>query len=120
MSEIDEESIIRMMAGEEPDDSLDIPPPKTKERTKPKGERVKIRDLNSEANDYMDRFFGKTKIEGRHNVYIGSETYNRLSEEVFNIGGRKATLGAYVDCVLQEHFKEYDEVITKIKKDKKR
>ncbi len=75
----------------------------------PQLEEVRVFDnnLSQEAEDYLNRFFSNRKIEGRQNIYIGKDTYEKLSNLVYEVGGRKATLGSFVDSVLREHFRSH-------------
>ncbi len=75
----------------------------------PQLEEVRAFDnnLSQEAEDYLNRFFSNRKIEGRQNIYIGKDTYDKLSQLVYEIGGRRATLGSFVDSVLREHFRSH-------------
>lgn len=83
----------------------------------PKKER---RSKSLKSDEYLDRFFRKVEIHDRHQVYIGAETYDRLVDEVYDIGGRRASVGAFVECLIQEHFKEHQETMIDIKKSRGR
>lgn len=109
-SDVDEEAIMRVMAGEEPTET---------EHTKPissnaKRTVLKLKKLNKE--DYCGQFFkipNTTASKGK-SVYVRQEhheTFNRLT----NIMGiDKLTIYAYLDNIIEYHFQEFGELIREI------
>jgi|SRR5690606_1154879 len=113
---VDEEAIMRVMAGEEPAEI-------ETEHSKPsvnnsKKSNFKPKKLNKE--DYCGQFFKipNTIASKGKSVYVRQEhheTFNRLT----NIMGMdKLTIYAYLDNIIEYHFQEFGELIKEIYNDK--
>ena len=114
--EVDEEAIMRVMAGEEPSETetqhTKIPASNTKKMI------YKPKKLTKE--DYCGQFFkipNSTASRGK-SVYVRQEhheTFNRLT----NIMGiDKLTIYAYLDNIIEYHFQEFGELIREIYNEK--
>ena len=114
--EVDEEAIMRVMAGEEPSETetqhTKIPASNTKKMI------YKPKKLTKE--DYYGQFFkipNSTASRGK-SVYVRQEhheTFNRLT----NIMGiDKLTIYAYLDNIIEYHFQEFGELIREIYNEK--
>lgn len=112
---IDEDFLMSMMAGEEKADGRDFPktddtnePP----RAKPPA-RGKIKSKKPAETDYETLFFRNPDTAARNgkSVYIRPEYHERLTRIVQVIGEDKLTIYAYLDNVLEHHFKEFGEQI---------
>lgn len=70
--------------------------------------------------DYENIFLRKTETNARDGktVYIRPEFHDKLSRIVQVIGEDKITIYAYLDNLLEYHFKEFGEQITKSYNDK--
>ena len=117
-SEVDEEAIMRVMAGEEPEEIAT-----ETEQTKPSANSTKkstSKPKKLTKEDYCGQFF---KIPNRiaskgKSVYVRQEhheTFNRLT----NIMGiDKLTIYAYLDNIIEYHFQEFGELIREIYNEK--
>lgn len=124
-SKVDEEYVMGLIAGdtpihrvdnkalaEQPEQVLAEPTPQPKER--------KSKHKSTDCQDYADTFLRKVEISNRQQLYIGVKTYDRLYEKVFNMGGRKASIGAFIECLLNDHFNRYKDVIEQIENNRKK
>ncbi|SEM65328.1 Protein of unknown function [Chryseobacterium taichungense] len=112
--EIDEEAMMRVMAGEEPTET---------EQTRPSANTVKrttSKPKKLTKEDYCGQFFkipNTTASKGK-SVYVRQEhheTFNRLT----NIMGiDKLTIYAYLDNIIEYHFQEFGELIKEIYNEK--
>jgi hypothetical protein len=115
-TEVDEETIMRVMAGEEPAE------PET-ERPRPSANNTKksiSKPKKLTKEDYCGHFFKiptTTASKGK-SVYVRQEhheTFNRLT----NIMGiDKLTIYAYLDNIIEYHFQEFGELISEIYNEK--
>lgn len=71
---------------------------------------------HTEVDNYMNTFYSREGIHNRKPLYVGAEVYDMIYEEVARVGGRKASVGAFAESVILEHFKRYNTVISQIKK----
>ena len=116
--EVDEEAIMRVMAGEEPEEIAT-----ETEQTKPSANSTKkstSKPKKLTKEDYCGRFFKipTTTASRGKSVYVRQEhheTFNRLT----NIMGiDKLTIYAYLDNIIEYHFQEFGELIKEIYNDK--
>ncbi|WP_411897392.1 DUF3408 domain-containing protein [Elizabethkingia occulta] len=116
--DVDEEAIMRVMAGEEPEEIAT----KT-EQTKPSANSTKkstFKPKKLTKQDYCGQFFKISNITASRgkSVYVRQEhheTFNRLT----NIMGiDKLTIYAYLDNIIEYHFQEFGELISEIYNDK--
>lgn len=90
---------------------------------KPAAEKTKApqktpRTGKGKEEEYLERFLNAPKIpvcSGR-TAYIRKSYHERIQRIVQVIGKNGLTLSVYVDRVLEEHFREYEEVIRKLYK----
>lgn len=109
---IDEDYLMSMMAGGEKQKQ---PPELPKEEIQPKPVvKDKGRPRKSNEADYEKLFFKNPDTNARNgkSVYIRPEFHERLSRIVQVIGDDKLTIYAYLDNVLEHHFREFAEQIT--------
>lgn len=114
--EIDEELMMSIMVDGVKKEGLHIPFEKSGEPVKDKPvvkERNKAKKINDA--DYEKIFFRNPDTNARNgkSVYIRPEFHERLSRIVQVIGEDKLTIYAYLDNVLEYHFQEFGEQITK-------
>lgn len=110
---VDEANLMSIMAGKEEKPAQAQAPkeplqqnPVSKQKGKPK---------NTIEDDYEKLFIrdpGTTARNGKP-VYIRPEFHERLSRIVHVIGHDKLSIYAYLDNVLELHFQQYGEQITK-------
>lgn len=119
--EIDEEFLMNIIADGVKKDGLNIPPepPQKQEPEKPVVREKSRIKKNSEA-DYENLFFKRAETNARNgkSVYIRPDFHERLSRIVQVIGEDKITIYAYLDNLLEYHFQEFGEDITKSFNDK--
>ena len=90
---------------------------------KPAAERTKApqktpRTGKGKEEEYLERFLNAPKIPvcSGKTAYIRKSYHERIQRIVQVIGKNGLTLSVYVDRVLEEHFREYEEVIRKLYK----
>lgn len=119
--EIDEEFLMNIIADGVKKDGLNIPPepPQKQEPEKPVV-REKSRPKRASEADYEKLFFKRAETNARNgkSVYIRPDFHERLSRIVQVIGEDKITIYAYLDNLLEYHFQEFGEDITKSFNDK--
>lgn len=123
--EIDEEFLMNIIADGVQKDGLNIPPESPqkleagKEPEKPVN-REKSRTKKNAEVDYEKLFFKRAETNARNgkSVYIRPDFHERLSRIVQVIGEDKITIYAYLDNLLEYHFQEFGEDITKSFNDK--
>lgn len=125
---IDEELLMRMMAGEteKPQGNGDAPGTEEPEQETEKGEtavpanNVAIekapdgkRRKAKQAVDYDTTFLKGMDIPARYGkpVYVRCEYHERIAKISMMLTGGKVSLSAYIDNVLAQHFEQYREEI---------
>lgn len=124
---IDEELLMRMMAGEaeKPQETGTGEPETAKEETAAKGETSPTekapegktaegkRRKAKQAADYDSTFLKGMDIPARYGkpVYVRREYHERISKISVMLTGGKVSLSAYIDNVLAQHFEQYREEI---------
>ena len=125
---IDEELLMRMMAGEteKPQGNGDAPGTEEPEQETEKGEtavpanNVAIekapdgkRRKAKQAVDYDTTFLKGMDIPARYGkpVYVRREYHERIAKISMMRTGGKVSLSAYIDNVLAQHFEQYREEI---------
>lgn len=125
---IDEELLMRMMAGEteKPQGNGDAPETEETEQETEKGEtavpanNVAIekapdgkRRKAKQAADYDTTFLKGMDIPARYGkpVYVRREYHERIAKISMMLTGGKVSLSAYIDNVLAQHFEQYREEI---------
>lgn len=129
--DINEELMMNLMVDGIKKDGLQLPPEPIKE---PEKEDVKPNKLSKEKPtvkekvrtkrtsevDYESIFFKRPETNARDGktVYIRPDFHEKLSRIVQVIGEDKITIYAYLDNLLDYHFQEFGEQITKSFNDK--
>lgn len=130
--DIDEELMMNLMVDGVKKEGLQLPhqpEPKITET-----EVVKLKELSQEKQaakdksrskrnsevDYESTFFKKSDTNARDGktVYIRPEFHEKLTRIIQVIGEDKITIYAYLDNLLDYHFQEFSEQITKSYNDK--
>lgn len=102
---IDEELLMRMMAGEAAG---------TGEPGTGKGETaVPVEKAQGRQADYETTFLKGMDIPARYGkpVYVRREYHERIAKISVMLTGGKVSLSAYIDNVLAQHFEQYREEI---------
>nr|WP_315240047.1 DUF3408 domain-containing protein [uncultured Flavobacterium sp.] len=129
--DINEELMMNLMVDGVKKEGLQLPPEPAEELSK---EKIKVEELPKEKpaikeksrtkrtseTDYDGIFFRKTDTNARDGktVYIRPDFHEKLSRIVQVIGEDKITIYAYLDNLLDYHFQEFGEQITKSFNDK--
>ena len=129
--DINEEQMMNLMVDGIKKDGLQIPPEPTEEpqkkdvkpnelpKEKPAG-KEKVRSKRTSETDYESIFFRRPDTNARDGktVYIRPDFHEKLTRIVQVIGEDKITIYAYLDNLLDYHFQEFGEQITKSFNDK--
>lgn len=122
--EIDEEFLMNIIADGVKKDGLNIPPEASQKQEEKEPEkpvsRERSRSRKASEADYEKTFFKRAETNARNgkSVYIRPDFHERLSRIVQVIGEDKITIYAYLDNLLEYHFQEFGEDITKSFNDK--
>jgi hypothetical protein len=119
--EIDEALMMAIMEDGVNKEGMQIPHEQAKEPEQEKlvlKERSKVKKIN-EA-DYEKIFFKRAETNARNgkSVYIRPDFHEKMSRIIQVIGEDKITIYAYLDNLLEYHFQEFGEQITKSYNDK--
>lgn len=125
--DIDEELMMSLMVDGVKKEGIQLPPEPAKvpeketeevkqevERNKP-AVREKSRTKRTADADYENTFFKKSETNARDGktVYIRPEFHEKLTRIIQVIGEDKISIYAYLDNLLDYHFQEFGEQITK-------
>lgn len=130
--DINEELMMSLMVDGVKKEGLRLPPEPKPESPKKEEEktvesssekptvREKTRTKRTAEADYEGIFFKKSETNARDGktVYIRPEFHEKLTRIIQVIGGDKVTIYAYLDNLLDHHFQEFGEQITKSYNDK--
>ncbi|TDE29384.1 DUF3408 domain-containing protein [Flavobacterium ranwuense] len=119
--EIDEELMMAIMEDGVKKEGMQIPGEQAKEPEQEKlviKERSKVKKINE--TDYEKIFFKRAETNARNgkSVYIRPDFHEKMSRIIQVIGEDKITIYAYLDNLLEYHFQEFGEQITKSYNDK--
>ncbi len=89
------------------DPTSNEPPP---QRSKGKG--------YSAIEDYRQRYFARVDVPTRQLIYVSEEVHESLMDIVKVIGGKKATMGSYVENILRLHLSDHKELLNRVHKSK--
>lgn len=119
--EIDEELMMAIMEDGVKKEGMQIP---REQEKKPEQEKLVIKERNKvkkiNETDYEKIFFKRVETNARNgkSVYIRPDFHEKMSRIVQVIGEDKITIYAYLDNLLEYHFQEFGEQITKSYNDK--
>ena len=132
--DINEELMMSLMVDGVKKDGIKLPPEPEKEpekesvieETKQEAERNKVtvreksRTRRNAETDYESTFLKKSDTNARvgKTVYIRPEFHEKLTRIIQVIGQDKISIYAYLDNLLDNHFQEFGEQITKSYNDK--
>nr|WP_315155667.1 DUF3408 domain-containing protein [uncultured Flavobacterium sp.] len=119
--EIDEELMMSIMADGIKKEGLNLPSENSTEVEKEKlVTKERSRSKKTSETDYEKIFLKRAETNARNgkSVYIRQDFHERLSRIVQVIGEDKITIYAYLDNLLEYHFQEFEEQITKSYNDK--
>jgi hypothetical protein len=124
--DINEEQMMNLMVDGIKKEGLQLPPEQAEEPVKSDSEvkelpkeksatKEKNRTKRTSEADYESIFFKKTDTNARDGktVYIRPDFHEKLSRIVQVIGEDKITIYTYLDNLLDYHFQEFGEQITK-------
>lgn len=130
---IDENLMMNIMAGGVKKEGIKLPDEATSEperseqvqkepaAKKPDG-REKLKQIKNSEADYESIFLKKTDSNARDGktVYIRPDFHDKLSRILHVIGEDKISIYAYLNNLLEHHFQEFSDQITKSYNDKHR
>lgn len=92
--------------------------PGTEARLTEKPKTKAGKDAMEKEEEYLERFLHAPKIPvcSGKTAYIRNGYHERIQRIVQVIGKNGLTLSVYVDRVLEQHFREYEEVIRRLYK----
>jgi len=125
--DINEELMMSLMVDGVKKDGIQLPPEPTPEATEKEEDkpneplrekpavREKSRTKRTAETDYESTFFKKSETNARDGktVYIRPEFHEKLTRIIQVIGEDKISIYAYLDNLLDYHFQEFGEQITK-------
>ena len=119
--QIDEELLMRMMAGEAKEAAPEKIPEETAEdvnstetaETASAGKSTEGKRRKGKTADYETTFLKGMDIPARYGkpVYVRREYHERIAKISVMLTGGKVSLSAYIDNVLAQHFEQYREEI---------
>ncbi|OYX27689.1 MAG: conjugal transfer protein TraB [Flavobacteriales bacterium 32-35-8] len=112
--EVDEEAIMRVMAGEEPAETEHTKTPASNTR------KMTYKPKKPTKEDYCGQFFkipNSTASRGK-SVYVRQEHHETFNRLINIIGIDKLTIYAYLDNIIEYHFQEFGELIREIYNEK--
>lgn len=109
--DVDEEYLMNIISGDTQDQIAESKKQEDFKETKPK---EKVRNSLSKKMDYEDIFLVNRFAAGRNGkvVYIRPEYHERLIRIVQLTREERITLYAYIDNILEHHFREFGNDIT--------
>lgn len=78
----------------------------------------KRKGRSTAIEDYRKKYLCKTEVPGRQFIYVSEELHESLLDIVKVIGGKRATLGGYVENLLRDHLSEHKEMLNSVHKSK--
>ncbi len=111
MSTMDEKRIMELMGGEAP-----VPKSSAGEKNKDKKSIAKPEPGSGKnekhATGFREIFFQRVELSDRQSLYLSRQTCEQLRLIVNGIGGSKASMSGYAECIINQHFEQYkDEII---------
>ena len=94
------------------------PLPETIEKTEPE-ETVYVpsftrRKRREQPESFKDTYFRRVDFSDRQPLYITRTTHEKLMMIVTIIGGRKTTIGSYVENIMLQHLENHREEINRL------
>ena len=110
---MDEKRIMELMGGEAP-----TPKSSAREKNKDKqgfsGTTPGSKNDEKEVFDFREIFFQRVELSDRQSIYLSRKTCDQLRLIVNGIGGNKASMSGYVECIINRHFEQYKEEIIRL------
>ena len=67
---------------------------------------------SKKQESYKSVFLKKRSVCNRQSVYISGEIQERITQIVGVITGKQVSIGNFIDNVLEEHLKKYNDVLS--------
>lgn len=80
----------------------------------PDGIEVPPEFSEKEMQDYISRYLGRFRSQGRKSLHLSSSLHRRISALVWAAGSGEATVAGFVNHVLEEHFRKNEGLIKSI------
>lgn len=129
MTKIDEQTLKEAVARGIPSSGGYLPPPYTHHdnieeesdddpaNNEPSPLKNRCKGSNS-IEDYRKRYFTRLDIPTRQLIYVSEEVHESLMDIVKVIGGKRATMGSYVENILRSHLSDHKELLNRVHKSK--
>ncbi len=114
MKATDDKSFMAIVAsgGGDHDEKQDKHANQEKQTPSPKSKKKKLaKQLELE---FMELFMMRGTEGDKCTVYLNKNTVHQIKNIVAILGGGKATLGSYVEAIIQAHFEQYKDEIIKL------
>ncbi len=76
----------------------------------------KRKGRKGEIDSYRIKYLSKVDVPTRQLIYVSEELHEALTKIVQGVGGKRATLGSYVDNILRNHLSEHKELLNSVHK----
>ncbi len=73
---------------------------------------------DSAIENYRKRYFARVDLPTRQLIYVSEEVHESLMDIVKVIGGKRATMGSYVENILRLHLSDHKELLNRVHKSK--
>jgi len=111
MSELDDKRIMKFIAGEPPTPKGEANKKTIRKEILPK-QKSNTKQNPEEVFDFKETFLQRVELTDRQPLYLSRKTYEQLRIIVNGIGGNKASMSGYAECIINLHFEQYkDEII---------
>lgn len=129
MTKIDEQTLKEAVARGIPSSGGYVPSPNTHHdnieeeyddelaNNEPSPQRSRGKD-GSAIENYRQRYFARVDVPTRQLIYVSEEVHESLMDIVKVIGGKKATMGSYVENILRLHLSDHKELLNRVHKSK--
>ncbi|MFV0591696.1 MAG: DUF3408 domain-containing protein [Draconibacterium sp.] len=113
MSALDEKRIMELMGGEAP-----VPKSKASDKSMSKqrlqNTKTGLKKDEKREADFREVFFQRVELSDRQSIYLSRKTCDQLRLIVNGIGGNKASMSGYAECIINRHFEQYKEEIIRL------
>ncbi len=113
MGELDDNHIMKMIAGEAPTPKNEIKSKAAKKKTVLQ-QKVKHKPNEDNVFDFKEIFLQRFELTDRQPLYLSRQTYEQLRIIVNGIGSNKASISGYAERIIQLHFEQYKEEIIRL------
>lgn len=112
--EIDEKAILERVAALGAQGVYTSSTPRKRAAEENDGIEVPPEFSEKEMQDYISRYLGRFRSQGRKSLHLSSSLHRRISALVWAAGSGEATVAGFVNHVLEEHFRKNEGLIKSI------